>query len=189
LVAVAAALAALLFLPHRSPKPAAVGTVARDLLTLRDGRLCQRGAAAPFSGVMTELYAGGALKSRSCISNGLLEGLSEGWHTNGQKQVEEHFRAGVSHGWRTKWHANRQKLSEVMVVEGQLDGLFRRWHEDGSLAEEIWLKKGKPDGLSLAYYPSGFLKAEARLRGGQVLERKYWNDGQRLHLTLTGDGS
>ena len=34
-------------------------------------------------GNMVEYYAPGRLQSRSVVSNGLLHGLSEGWHTNG----------------------------------------------------------------------------------------------------------
>jgi antitoxin component YwqK of YwqJK toxin-antitoxin module len=157
---------------------AAVPETPRSALVLRDGQWYGRGLNTPFTGVMTETYENGALKSRSAISNGLVEGLSEGWHTNGQMQVREHFRLGVSHGLRTKWHPNGQRLSEVTVVEGKLHGTFRRWTETGALSEEIEMSHGNPDGLSRAYYPSGFLKAEARLRDGVVLEQKFWPDGE-----------
>jgi antitoxin component YwqK of YwqJK toxin-antitoxin module len=180
----AAVLAGTVFLVFRPARTGPVTEAKRQTLTLRDGRLYRPGDAAPFSGVVTEFYANGVPLSRSSVANGLLEGLSEGWHTNGRIQVREQFTAGVSHGQRIKWHANGQKLSEATIVRGKMEGLFRRWHEDGALAEEIPMKAGQPDGLARSYFPSGFLKAEARLRDGQVIEQHFWNDGEHKGPTL-----
>jgi hypothetical protein len=170
---------ALGWLLLHTPPPAPLPEVPRAQLTLREGLLYSKDTAVPFTGIVTEYYEGGGRKSRSVVAQGFLEGLSEGWHTNGQKQIEEPFHAGVSHGRRVKWHPNGQKLAEVQVVQGQLEGLFRRWHANGALAEEIPMKAGQPDGPSRAFYPSGSLQAEARLQAGQVLEPHHWQNGQR----------
>ncbi len=165
---------------HEMRTPALTGAeVRRDALTLREGRRYRKEEAVPFAGVMTEFYGDGTLQSRSVISNGLLEGLSEGWYTNGVKQVEELYRGGVSHGLRVKWHANGQKLSEAPIVDGKLEGVFKRWHANGSLAEEISLRGGNPEGLSRSYYPSGCLKAQAHLSKGAVVDQASWADGER----------
>lgn len=166
----------------RSPQSAAV-VLTRAQLELIDGTLREKGRPAPFTGVMIEHYEGGVLKSRSSIQGGRLHGPSEGWHTNGQLQVVEHFISGVSHGSRTKWHANGRKLSEASIVEGKLHGVFSRWAEDGSLAEVIEMKDGEPHGVSRAYYPSGCVKAEVMLSHGRVLQTKHWQDGE---YKLTG---
>ena len=175
------ALAGLLWVGLHARKPS-LEEVPREQLTLREGRWCVAEHHTPFTGFLVERYESGQVKSRSLVRQGLLEGWSEGWYTNGQKQVTECFHAGVSHGLRTKWHANGRKLSEARIVEGRLEGTFRRWNEDGTLAEEIELKAGQPDGISRAYYPSGFLKAEARLRDGKLLEQKLWKEGEHQSL-------
>ena len=167
-----------LLVPARKP-PAPLPEVQRTLLTLLEGRLHLVGATNAFTGWMIETNAQGGLRSRSSISNGLLEGASEGYHTNGQRQVLEHFRAGTSHGPRTKWYPNGRKASETQVADGKLEGLFVRWAEDGSLAEEIPMKDGQPDGLSRSYYPSGCVKAEALMKGGKLVEQHFWPDGER----------
>jgi len=154
--------------------------VSRADLTARGGRLYQAGQGQPFSGWLVERYPSGSIKSRSALVNGLLDGVSEGWRTNGQLQVREHFHRGLSHGLRTKWYANGNKLSEVTIVDGKLHGTFRRWHENGNLAEEIELRQGSPEGLSRAYYPSGCLKAEVRMENGKPVERKSWKDGELM---------
>lgn len=154
--------------------------LSRSSLVLVDGRLCLRGQTNTFSGVMVERFPNGSYRSRSTIHNGLLHGLSEGWHTNGHKQVAEHFTNGVAHGPRTKWDENGKLLSQTMIVAGNLDGVFRRWFPDGTLSEQIEMKNGQPHGLSQALYPSGFLKAEVRLRDGNVTESRFWEDGQQM---------
>ena len=159
--------------------PAQVLEVPRAQLVPQQGRLFRAGQSAPFTGWMSETYPSGAKQSRSQVVKGLLEGVSEGWHTNGQCAVKEHFHEGVSHGLRTKWYANGAKMSEVMIVRGKLHGTFRRWHENGTLAEQIEMRQGDAEGPSLAYYPSGFLKAQARLDHGKVCEQRFWPDGAR----------
>ena len=128
------------------------------------------------------------LKSRSAVSNGLLHGLSQGWYTNGQQQVEEHFVAGTSHGLRTKWHPNGQKLSEVNILSGKLEGKFRSWHDNGAPAEEVELTHGQPDGLSKAWFPSGFLKSQVTLRNGKVVEKQFYKDGEYREPTTSSPG-
>ena len=105
-----------------------------ERLTVREKHFSLGGTNGYFTGWVTEQYPTGLLKSRSSVTNGLLEGLSEGWHTNGVKQVEEHYRAGVSHGLRVKWDENGQVVSEATVVGGKIEGVFRRWHSNGVLA-------------------------------------------------------
>jgi len=178
-VAALGLLAAALWAPVRKPVASRPIEILRKDLVLHEGRLIRAVDSAPFTGVVLESYENGGLKSRSCVSNGVLEGLSQGWHTNGQLQVLEYFRLGRSDGVRTKWYASGAKLSEAHVAEGKLQGRFRRWHEDGTLAEQVELKDGDPEGLSVAFYPSGFLKAQARLHRGKVVEQKFWNDGEK----------
>lgn len=159
-------------------KPAPLPEAFQADLQLRDGKLYLTNQTAAFHGVMVERYPDGKTKSRSEIIDGLMDGVSEGYFTNGQMQVRELFRGGVSHGLRTKWHENGQKASEATVVQGKIDGTFQRWHEDGKLAEQIEMKEGNPHGTSRAWFPSGSLKAQARLENGNVLEQKFYKDGE-----------
>lgn len=147
-------------------------------LQLTNGRLVQFGQSNYFTGFMVEKYPDGQLKSRSSVSNGVLWGWSEGWHTNGQLQVREQFQAGLSEGLRAKWETNGAKLSEATTVAGKLTGPFRRWHPNGVLAEEVEMKDDQPNGRARAWYPSGSLKAEMRMAKGSVVEQKHWADGE-----------
>ena len=161
----------------------AAAEAARTNLVLQDNRLHLRGRSTPFSGWMVEHYASGTLRSRSSLSNGLLHGLSQGWHTNGQLQVEEHFVAGTSHGVRTKWYPGGAKLSEATIADGKLNGPFRRWHENGALSEQVDFVADRPDGVALAYHPDGSLKAEVLTQAGKPIEQRSWKQGHETDPT------
>ena len=175
----APALTLFLLLPRHKEAKGSLTEVRRETLVFRDGRLYQTNQSSPFSGLLVEYYETGELKSRSVISNGVLHGISEGWHTNGVLEVRENFTNGVSHGVREKWYDSGKKLSEASIVAGKLDGPFRRWYENGHIAQQMEMKQGKPDGVARSYFPSGFLQTEARLDHGKVIETKSWKDGDR----------
>jgi len=186
-----AAVAGLVFLilnrpANESPRtagPAGLPEVSRTNLVLVDGRLRRTGEDTPFHGFMLEHHADGTLRSRSAISNGVLNGLSQGWFTNQQIQVSEHFKDGTSHGTRTKWYINGATQSVAAIVEGQFHGTFRRWHENGTLAEQVGFVHGAPDGVSLAYFPSGSLKARVLMNDGKTVEQQFWKDGEKIEPT------
>lgn len=163
---------------HPTVTQTAATEIARTELVLLSGRLYRVGASNAFTGVMLDYGADGILRSRSAVSNGLLHGLSQGFHTNGQVQVTEYFRAGVSDGPRTKWYPNGAKLSEATVVDGKLQGTFRRWHENGILAEQLELVGDQPEGQAVSYFPSGYLKARATLQAGKLIAQNFYPDGQ-----------
>jgi antitoxin component YwqK of YwqJK toxin-antitoxin module len=153
--------------------------VARTNLQLEGGRLLLAGTTNVFTGLMVEHYPNGKLRSRSAVSNGLLQGSSLGWFTNGQLQVSEHFLAGVSHGVRTKWYPDGTKQSEATIAAGRLDGPFLRWHTNGTLSERALFKADRPEGESLSFFPSGFLQARVVMTNGQPAEQKFYRDGEQ----------
>lgn len=165
---------------HRSAPPPI--EVERSALVLREGKLCLTNKGIPFSGFLVQHYPGGQLQSRSALKDGLLEGVSQGFYTNGVMQVSEHFKQGTSHGKREKWFPGGAKMSEALIENGKLVGEFRRWHENGHLAEEVHMSAGVPNGNSSAWYPSGYIKAEARHENGILLTQKFWKDGEGARL-------
>jgi antitoxin component YwqK of YwqJK toxin-antitoxin module len=169
----------LVFARRSSSSAAAPQETLRRELVQKDGRWYRRGETHPFTGTMADYSPGGARLSLCQVSNGLLNGLSQTWYTNGQLEVSEHFKDGVSDGFREKWYPNGTRLSQATIVEGKVTGTFQSWHDNGQLSEQIEMKLGKPDGIAWAYYPSGFLKAETTVQEGQILERKLWKDGER----------
>lgn len=165
------------------PRPVAEPELALADLVRMEGRLVFRNDTnRVFTGWVTEHYASGTPRSRSHVVDGRLEGLSEGWHTNGVLQVREPFVNGLSEGVVTKWHADGTKQSEGTAKAGKFEGNFRRWHTNGVLAEELILVSGQPHGLARSWFPSGSLKAEVMLEQGQVVKQQFWKDGEQPAL-------
>ncbi len=161
------------------PPPPSLPELARTNLLHLGGVWFEKGRTNPFTGVMLDFYPGGALMSCSMVSNGLLNGLSEGWYTNHQLQVRETYRTNYSDGLRTKWWPNGKKLSEAPIVLGKIRGLYRRWYQDGVLSEEIPMQNGRIEGVGRAYYESGCVKAEITYHDGKASEQHTWKDGER----------
>jgi antitoxin component YwqK of YwqJK toxin-antitoxin module len=164
--------------PSRKPEKTEWPTVARSNLLMRAGCWFSQQGTNVFTGRMVDFYPDGTLRSRTAISNGLLNGLCESWFTNGQIQSRECFSNSVSSGPRSKWHENGQLQSTATIVDGVMEGVFRRWHDNGQLAEVIPMEHGEPNGSAIAYYASGFVKAETQTSAGKIFERKTWADGE-----------
>ncbi|HIG40231.1 MAG TPA: hypothetical protein EYQ14_06760 [Gammaproteobacteria bacterium] len=143
-----------------------------------------------FTGYLTEYYpvsktnqlqqvqdGGSQLKSRSVVRGGKLNGLSEGWYSDGQQQVVEIFVDGKSNGMRVKWHRNGWKAAEDSIEHGELNGVCRKWHDNGQLAEEMAMVDGQADGQARSWHPDGSQKAEVLLRKGKVVEQQFWEEG------------
>ena len=170
----------------RRPAPPLREVAAREL-TLREGRSYWQDETEPFTGIIFENYPDGSVRSRSQLSNGVLHGVSEGWHTNGLLQIQEHFQNGVSHGTRTKWFESGAKMSEAMIDQGKIQGVFRRWHTNGVLAEEVEMADNVPHGLSRSFYPNGSLKAEVRLDKGKVTQQQFWKENEAPALAKSAE--
>ncbi|MBN9689371.1 MAG: toxin-antitoxin system YwqK family antitoxin [Verrucomicrobia bacterium] len=147
-------------------------------LVRRDGALYEKGAEKRFAGWLVERTSGGDLQSRSWISNGVLNGVSEGWYTNGVLQIREHFVNGLSEGPVSRWRSDGTLASEGQAQGGKLQGVFRRWHPNGQLAEEVHLQSGEPHGLARAWFPSGSVKSEVSMERGKVVSQRFWKDGE-----------
>lgn len=159
-------------------RPALPEVTSAELITVED-RLVWRTNQAPFTGWLLERYSDGSLKSRSKLRDGRLHGISTAWYTNGLRQIEEHYSAGVSDGPRITWHPDGTRRSEAMVRQGQITGVFRRWYLNGQMAEEMTMKNGKAHGPSRVWYPSGSLQTEAEMVEGAVIRQQSWAEGER----------
>lgn len=164
-------------------------TVHRQHLEDREGQWFQTGDLRAFTGWMVDTYPDGAVRLRSSLVDGRLHGISEGWSTNGVRELRESFKLGLADGVRTTWYPNGHQRSEGTLVAGLQQGEFRQWHDTGGLAARIKFKNGQPHGLSQAWYPSGCLQAEALMTQGHVAVRHFYQDGEQRVSALLAEAS
>ena len=144
--------------------------VSRNQLVLQQGRLMKTSQTNAFTGLMVEFYPDGTLQSRSVVSNGLLHGVSEGWHTNGVLAITEMFVEGTSHGTRTKWDAASNRIAETTISAGQIHGSHREWYTNGLPALEMSMVDGKAQGLARKWNPDASLAGQWVLSNGVVIQ-------------------
>ncbi len=146
--------------------------VDRKELVLQDGRLVRSGQSNAFTGLMLEFYPDGTLQSCSAVSNGVLHGLSEGWHTNGVLAVQETFVMVRSEGIRTKWDSVSNRIAESSIHDEKIHGFHREWHANGRLILEASMSEGQPHGLVRKWSPEGVLIGQWTLSNGVVVESR-----------------
>ena len=144
--------------------------VSRNQLVLQQGRLMKTSQTNAFTGLMVEFYPDGTLQSRSVVSNGLLHGVSEGWHTNGVLAVTEVFVDGKSHGTRIKWDTASNRIAETTISAGQIHGSHREWYTNGQPALEMSMVDGKAQGLARKWNLDASLAGQWVLSNGVVVQ-------------------
>jgi len=159
--------------------------VSRNQLVLQQGRLMKTSQTNAFTGLMVEFYPDGTLQSRSAVSNGLLHGVSEGWHTNGVLAITEVFVSGTSHGTRTKWDAASNRIAETDIREGEIEGLHREWHTNGKPSMEVTMARGKAQGVARKWSLEGELAGQWVMSNGVVIQA-ITNATELGALTQTG---
>jgi antitoxin component YwqK of YwqJK toxin-antitoxin module len=159
--------------------------VSRNQLVLQQGRLMKTSQTNAFTGLMVEFYPDGTLQSRSAVSNGLLHGVSEGWHTNGVLAITEVFVSGKSHGTRTKWDAASNRIAETDIREGEIEGLHREWHTNGKPSLEVTMARGKAQGVARKWSLEGELAGQWVMSNGVVIQA-ITNATELGALTQTG---
>ncbi len=172
LAALGSALVMVYLSPRRRPdaSPPPVVEVDRKELVLQDGHLVRNGQSNAFTGLMLEFYPDGTVQSRSAVSNGVLHGLSEGWHTNGVLAVQETFVMGRSEGVRTKWDSASNRIAESSIHDAKIHGVHREWHTNGQLALEAAMSEGRPHGLVQKWSQAGVLMGQWTLSNGAVVQ-------------------
>lgn len=144
-------------------------TAVRAELELREGVLFRPGADQPFSGLLVSEWRPGVRRTEVTIRAGRADGPTRGWFEDGQIEVEEFFRSGVSHGVRTRWYPDGARKSRVNVRHGRLDGVFREWHPNGRIARETPLFDGTPHGVVRSWDDQGNPAGTARVERGRLV--------------------
>lgn len=105
----------------------------------------------PFTGVIYVLSKNGSVEAEDEYRDGLLWGLSRGWHPSGQLAFEFHNEAGLRTGMGREWHENGRLASETLYEFG-LKKARKGWDLRGTLVEDYQLKESDPDYKTLLIY-------------------------------------
>lgn len=111
-------------------------------------------------------YRNGALMFRQYHVNGVLEGPSTSYSSEGELLAWAHFENGLKEGpTYTFFHeGSLKKLNHYS--RGELDGKQICYYPNGQVKSEVSYINGLLDGDVLLYYPNGNLKRELHFKNG-----------------------
>jgi antitoxin component YwqK of YwqJK toxin-antitoxin module len=94
------------------------------------------------------------------------DGISKGWHRNGQLKSKETYKDGKKEGKWISWYPNGQKEWERMMKSGERDGLVTEWYENGEKRSEGTYKDGKEYGLFFKWHENRKVKSQITYHEG-----------------------
>ena len=142
----------LVLLSSCSPPP----EVPSNQLVERQGVTYQVNSDQPFTGTSVEYYIDTIIKDqfedrvlwkRTIYKDGVVDGLYESFHPNGQTGVRENYTLGLEHGLHEVFYENGQLKETGNFINGEKDGLWEAFDERGQLTETINYKMGLKHGL------------------------------------------
>ncbi len=97
-----------------------------------------------YTGVATEHYPAGSLRSEVHIVDGVQEGPAREWYADGQIASDESFRGGGLSGQCKSWHQNG-RVAEEATFELGICLERNRWDDEGCLILEYRLESDPSD--------------------------------------------
>lgn len=159
------------FLPQRDSSservliPAVTVTEGDPSLRLTNGVLFY--ANQPFSGVVTEFYPNGLMKTKTEYDLGREHGTSWMWYEDGRFLWERRYQNGKKHGQHEGWWPNGQRKFLYHFANGEHEGEARDWYANGQLAQCYRYEKGQEVGLQQAWRENGKLYANYVVKEGK----------------------
>ncbi len=97
------------------------------------------------------------------------DGISRGWHTNGQLESEVTFKDGNLNGLYIYWYDNGQKRMEGTYKNNEEDGVWTYYrYENGQKSVEETFKDGLLDGLRTRWDQKGNIREETTYKDGEI---------------------
>ena len=172
-----------------------------EKLEYRDGIAYAVGESEGFSGAWVNVGPNGKNKiSELNYKDGLQDGLTTKWFSNGAKGEEANYKNGKLHGTATEWNINGSK-SKTNYINGKLHGIAKAWHTNGTIKSKtncingkdlkttIYYKTGEvksvrkfPDTSPTEYYKNGQIKGFTEYSEGLKLKKNYHEDGSIMRV-------
>ena len=107
--------------------------------------------------------------------NGKIEGLSKGWHKDGNKKFETYYKGGKLDGLSIWWYENGQKQAEIDYIDGLRNGDAKWWDEkEGYLTCTEKVQNDLKEGPTNWFYKSGAKKEVSHFKAGKYNGISTW---------------
>ena len=142
-----------------------IDTVTTDQLEFKNDLRYKIETSEPFTGVWRGIDRN--IRFEYHYVNGLQDGLSTVWYSNGQKEYEEYYKKGKRDGLKINWNSKGKKSSEIYYNNDETPRkkTSRYFHNDSIVGGiEEYILKGNTWKLTrsrrTSYYKNGGIRSE-----------------------------
>ena len=148
----------------------------------RNGLKYEVNSEEPFSGTIISNSVYSDLNFKMSYKNGVLNGVSEGYYSNGQIKYKENYLNGKPDGVQEAYYESGQIKSKSTIRNGELDGIAEKYYENGQKEYKHLFKNGKRanEGVHTTYYFNGQIKSKFNYLNGELdgVQEAYYESGQ-----------
>lgn len=120
----------------------------------------------------------------------LFDGVSEVWNDCGTLEAHFCYVQGVLEGNSLYYHTNGKIWKQVPFSQGNISGTYVIYLDSGKLLQSIEYLEGKKNGQSLRCWPSENLSSEECFYQDQLTTGKYWDiKGNLICEVIDGNGT
>ncbi len=127
-----------------------------------------------YTGLKRIMYPNGTLKEETNYVNGIKEGISTHYDSEGKLIIEYNYVNGFFNLTRKYWLNSNIYCEEEFNQYGELHGFQRFYNEDGKLESTIFYENNRFTGYVNEYFQDGTLK----IKKEPGFEHHYYNTGQ-----------
>lgn len=121
----------------------------------------------PLNGHVFEHFADGTVKRDASYRDGKLQGLTRGWHLNGQLDYSRTYFAGLEEGTHEGWYENGSRRFEYHFSRGVSEGVSKQWYSNGRPYTVFHFENGQEVGQQQMWDTDGKLRANYVVRNGR----------------------
>ncbi len=114
----------------------------------RDGLLFKLHSTTPYSGIHSWFHHNARLAGLVSITNGVKDGAYQTWHSDGRKDMEQHYENGILNGRSIVWYKNGQKYTQDHYKDNRLHGVSTSWDPDGTVSSQMCFQDGEYSDLT-----------------------------------------
>lgn len=127
-------------------------------LVNKDSIFYEKNHSQPFTGEAIERGLTGKITTQTHYKNGLQNGPSKNYFSNGQLLISANYKDGKLNGPYKSYYENGKLQMEATYKDDKIVGLYKTYYESGKISEVTIYKNGAPTSNSKQYYENGKLK-------------------------------
>ena len=129
-------------------------------ITEGENGLYYDGSGKLFSGIYTEKYDDGTVKTQMSVTNGRKNGLTVIFFPNGKKNELRMYKNNLLHGTWETWNQQGQKTAEANYANDKKNGKWYVWDDNGVMRYDMTYFEGEKAGTWSMWNSKGELTGQ-----------------------------